>query len=81
MKYVSYIPLIFKPKTKSKAKLKVKPKMTELNLGEAGSPEYDREWANINDFLANLPDFKVSRSPDLGLLALVRAINPSGLLY
>jgi len=28
---------------KSKAKPKVKPKITESNLGEAGSPKYNRE--------------------------------------
>jgi hypothetical protein len=78
MKYVPYVPPTLKPKTKSKAKPKAKPKMTEPNLGEAGSPEYNREWADINDFSTNLPDSKASRSPDLGLLAPVRAINPSG---
>ncbi|XTI84710.1 hypothetical protein V2W45_1465738 [Cenococcum geophilum] len=75
MKYIPYIPLILKPKTKSKAKPKAKPKMTEPNYGKAGSPEYNREWADINNFLTNLPDSKVSRSLDLGLLAPVRAIN------
>ena len=81
IKYVLYIPLTLKPKTKSKPKPKVKPKMTEFNFGEASSPKYNGEWANINNFLTNLLDFKASRSLDLGLLALVRAINPLGLLY
>jgi hypothetical protein len=81
IKYIPYIPLILKPKIKSKPKPKAKPKMTEPNFSEAGSPKYNREWANINDFLTNLLDSKVSRSLDLGLLALVRAINPLGLLY
>src|ERR1700733_8221365 len=81
IKYISYIPLILKPKTKSKAKPKAKPKMIKPNPSKAGSPKYNREWADINDFLTNLPDFKTSRSLDLGLLALVRAINPLGLLY
>ncbi|XTI88658.1 hypothetical protein V2W45_1237384, partial [Cenococcum geophilum] len=82
-KYIPYIPLILKPKTKSKAKLKLKakPKITEPNLGEASSLEYNREWANINNFLTNLPDSKALRSLDLGLLAPVRAINPLGSLY
>ena len=81
MKYVPYISLTLKPKTKSKAKPKAKPKITKPNPGEAGSPEYNREWADINNFLTNLLDSKASRSSDLGLLALVRAINPSGLPY
>jgi len=81
IKYVPYIPLILKLKIKSKAKPKAKPKIIEPNLGEASSPKYNKEWANINNFLANLLDSKVSRSLDLGLLALVRAINPLGLLY
>ena len=81
IKYVFYIPLTLKPKMKSKAKLKAKPKIMEPNFGEAGSPKYNREWADINNFLTNLPDFKALCSPDLGLLALVRAINPLGLLY
>jgi len=55
--------------------------MTEPNLSKAGSPKYNREWANINNFLTNLLDSKASRSPDLGLLALVRAINPLGSPY
>ena len=81
MKYVSYVPLILKPKTKFKAKPKAKPKMIKPNPGKAGSPEYNGEWADINDFLTNLLDFKASRSPDLGLLALVKAINPLGSPY
>ena|ERR1700733_13737641 len=81
IKYIPYIPLIFKPKTKSKTKPKVKPKITEPNLSKAGSPKYNREWANINDFLTNLLDFKALRFLDLKLLALVRAINPFSLLY
>ena len=81
MKYVPYVPLILKPKTKSKPKPKVKPKMTEPNLSKAGSPKYNGEQANINDFLTNLLDSKALCSLDLGLLALVRAINPLGLLY
>ena len=87
MKYVLYIPPILKPKMKSKPKPKpkpkpkVKPKMTESNFSKTGSPKYNREWADINDFLTNLPDFKALCSLDLKLLALVKAINPSGLLY
>ncbi|XTI93001.1 hypothetical protein V2W45_1204942, partial [Cenococcum geophilum] len=73
IKYIPYIPLILKPKIKSKAKPKAKPKITEPNFSEAGSPKYNREWANINDSLTNLLDFKALRFPDLGLLALVRA--------
>ena len=81
IKYVSYIPLILKPKIKSKAKPKAKPKIIKPNPSKAGSPKYNREWANINNFLANLLDSKASRFLDLELLALVRAINPLGLLY
>ena len=85
IKYIPYIPLILKPKTKSKPKArpkpKVKPKITKPNLSEAGSPKYNKEWANINNFLANLLDSKALRSLDLGLLAPVRAINLLGLLY
>jgi hypothetical protein len=79
IKYVPYVPLILKPKTKSKAKPKVKPKIMEPNLSKASSPKYNREWANINNFLTNLLDSKALRSLDLGLLAPVRAINPLGL--
>ena len=81
MKYVFYVPLTLKLKMKFKVKPKVKPKIIEPNFGEAGSPKYNREWADINDFLTNLLDFKVLYSLDLGLLALVRAINLLGLLY
>jgi len=81
IKYIPYIPLILKPKIKSKAKPKAKPKIMEPNLGKASYPKYNREWADINDFLTNLLDFKALYSLDLGLLALVRAINPLGLLY
>jgi hypothetical protein len=81
IKYISYVPLILKPKTKSKAKPKVKPKIIKPNPSKASSPKYNREWANINNFLTNLLDSKALRSLDLGLLALVKAINPLGLLY
>jgi len=81
IKYIPYISLILKPKIKSKAKAKAKPKITEPNLNKASSPKYNKEWANINDFLTNLLDSKVSYSLDLGLLALVRAISPLGLPY
>ena len=81
MKYVPYIPLTLKPKIKSKPKPKAKPKITKPNLSKTGSPEYDKKWANINDFLTNLPDSKISRSLDLRLLAPVRAISPLNLLY
>ena len=81
IKYVSYVPLILKPKMKSKAKPKAKPKMTKPNPDKAGSPKYNGEWADINDFLTNLLDSKVLRSLDLGLLAPVRAINPLGSPY
>jgi len=66
---------------KSKVKPKAKPKIMESSLSEAGFPKYNREWADINDFLTNLLDFKVLCFLDLGLLAPVRAINPLGLLY
>ena len=81
IKYILYIPLTLKFKTKSKAKPKAKPKITEPNFSKAGSPKYNREWANINNFLTNLLDFKALCFLDLGLLALIRAINPLGLLY
>ena len=79
IKYIPYIPLILKPKMKSKAKPKAKPKIIKPNFGETGSPKYNREWADINNFLTNLLDFKALRFPNLGLLALVRAINFLGL--
>ena len=53
----------------------------ELNLSKAGSPKYNREWGNINDFLTNLLDSKASRFLDLGLLALVKTINHLGSLH
>ena len=81
IKYIPYIPLILKPKIKFKAKFKVKPKMIKSNFSKTSSPKYNREWANINNFLTNLLDFKASRSLNLKLLALVRAINPLSLLY
>ena len=81
IKYIPYVPPTLKPKTKSKAKPKAKPKIIEFNFSKAGSPKYNKKWANINNFSANLPDFKASRSSDLKLLVLVRAINPLGLLY
>ena len=81
IKYISYISPTLKLKIKSKAKLKAKPKIIKFNSSKAGSPKYNKEWANINNFLTNLLDFKVSRSLDLKLLALIRAINPLGLLY
>ena len=79
IKYVFYIPPTLKPKTKSKIKPKVKPKITEPNFSETGSPKYNKEWANINNFSTNLPDSKVLYFPDLGLLVPVKAINPSSL--
>jgi hypothetical protein len=85
MKYVPYVPLALKPNMKSKAKakpkLKPKPKPKMHNLGEASSSEYDREWADIDDFLTDLSDSKASRFPDLGLPAPVRATNPLGSLH
>jgi len=36
IKYILYIPLIFKPKIKSKAKLKAKPKIIKPNFDKAG---------------------------------------------
>ena len=81
IKYILYIPLTLKPKIKSKAKPKAKPKIIKPNFGEASFPKYDKKWVNINNFLTNLLDFKVSRSLNLGLLALIKAINPLGLLY
>jgi hypothetical protein len=59
IKYVFYVPLILKFKTKSKAKPKAKPKIIKPNFSKAGSPKYNREWADINNFLTNLLDFKV----------------------
>ena len=79
IKYILYVPLILKPKTKSKAKPKAKPKIMKPNPSKTGSPKYNREWANINNFLTNLLNFKVLHSLNLGLLALVKAINPLGL--
>ncbi|KAF2194677.1 hypothetical protein K469DRAFT_686662 [Zopfia rhizophila CBS 207.26] len=71
MKYVPYVPLALKLKTmKSKAKAKGKPKITEPNLSEASNPKYNREWANIDDFLTSL---LVSRSLDPGLPAPILA--------
>ena len=81
IKYVPYVFLILKLKIKFKAKPKAKSKIIKLNFSKTGSPKYNGEWANINDFLTNLLDFKVLCSLDLGLLALVKAINPLGLLY
>ena len=81
IKYIPYIPLILKPKTKSKAKPKAKPKIIKPNPSKAGSPKYNKEQANINDFLTNLLNSKVLYFLNLGLLAPVRAINPLGLLY
>jgi len=43
IKYIFYIPLIFKLKIKFKAKLKAKPKIIESNLGKASSFKYNRE--------------------------------------
>ncbi|XTI82342.1 hypothetical protein V2W45_1228903, partial [Cenococcum geophilum] len=81
IKYISYIPLILKPKTKSEAKPKAKPKIIKPNLSKASYSKYNREWANINNFLTNLLDSKVLCFLNLGLLALVRSINSLGLLY
>ena len=81
IKYILYISLTLKSKTKFKAKFKVKSKIIKPNFSKASSPKYNKEWANINNFLANLLDFKVLRSPNLRLLALVKAINPLDLLY
>ena len=81
IKYIPYVPPTLKPKTKSKAKPKAKPKIMEPNLSKAGSPKYNREQADINNFLTNLPDSKALRSLNLGLLAPVRAINYLSSLY
>ncbi|KAF2191760.1 hypothetical protein K469DRAFT_341777 [Zopfia rhizophila CBS 207.26] len=78
MKYIPYVPLAHKPKTKSKAKAKPTPKITDLSLGEAGNPEYDGEWADIDDFSTDLADTNASRSLDPGLPAAVGADGPSG---
>ena len=40
IKYIPYIPLILKPKTKSKAKPKAKPKMIKPNFSKTSSPKY-----------------------------------------
>jgi len=53
----------------------------EPNCGEVGSPKYNKEWADINDFLTNLLNFKALRFLDLGLLTPVKAINPLSSLY
>lgn len=55
--------------------------MTEPNLCEDRSSEYDREWANIDELSTDLPEPKALRSPDLGLSALVGATNPFGSLH
>ena len=73
MKYIPYVPPLLKPKAK--------PKMAEPNLCEGRSSEYNREWADINEFSTDLPGPKALRSPDLGLSALVGAINPFGSLH
>jgi hypothetical protein len=54
IKYILYVPLILKPKTKFKAKFKAKFKIIKPNFSEAGSPKYNREWVNINNFLTTL---------------------------
>ena len=77
IKYVLYVPLTLKPKMKSKAKLKAKSKIIKPNFGKTGSPKYNREWANINNFSTDLPDSKVLHFPDLGLLALIKALGLS----
>ena len=43
IKYILYIPLILKPKIKSKAKLKAKPKIIKSNFSKAGSPKCNKE--------------------------------------
>ena len=43
IKYIPYIPLTLKPKTKSKAKPKAKPKIIKPNPSKASSPKYNRE--------------------------------------
>jgi hypothetical protein len=43
IKYIPYVPLTLKPKTKSKAKPKAKPKITKPNPSKAGSPKYNGE--------------------------------------
>jgi hypothetical protein len=43
IKYVFYIPLIFKLKIKFKTKPKVKPKIIKFNFSKAGSPKYNKE--------------------------------------
>ena len=43
IKYIPYIPLILKPKTKSKAKPKAKPKIMEPNFSKANSPKYNKK--------------------------------------
>ena len=51
MKYIPYVPPLLKPKAKySTVKPKAKPKMAEPNLCEGRSSEYNREWADINEF-------------------------------
>jgi len=81
IKYIPYISLIFKFKIKSKAKFKAKPKIIKSNFGEVSAPKYYKKWADINDFLTNLLDFKASRFLNLGLLALIKTINSLNLLY
>ena len=81
IKYILYIYPIFKPKTKFKAKPKAKFKIIKFNPSKAGSLKYNREWANINNFLTNLLNFKALYFLDLKLLVLVKAINLLSLLY
>lgn len=82
MKYIPYVPPLLRPKAKySTVEPKAKPKMTEPNLCEGRSFEYDREWADIDEFPTDLPEPKALRSPDLGLSALVGAISPFGSLH
>ncbi|KAF2177531.1 hypothetical protein K469DRAFT_357228 [Zopfia rhizophila CBS 207.26] len=81
IKYIPYVPPSLKPKTKSKPTLKAKPNIIEHNLCEDGSPEYDGEWADIDDFSTNLLDSNASHSPDCGPLAQVKVAGPPGSLH
>jgi hypothetical protein len=75
MKYIPYVPLAPKPKTKSKANVKAKPKTTKRKLYEDGSHGYEGDWANIDDFPTDMS------GPNPGPSAAAGAASPSGSLH
>ncbi|KAF2174862.1 hypothetical protein K469DRAFT_685211 [Zopfia rhizophila CBS 207.26] len=81
IKYVPFNPLALKRKTKSKPKAKNKPNITENNPYEDGSYNYDREWADIDDFSTDLSDPNALRSLDPELPTIVEAASPLSSLY